>query len=371
MNIRMRKDTDLDLIFREGLQDAGVKAPRRVWRAVSSRINTGASSSQPRFFRFAVPAFAVLAALVVYVGISRSGESDIPSVGRTALLADSSPMRISLPDAEAFGTVPSVGLARWVPDTVPTTVTEEFPETEDIPVAVGQEREYRSATPEPADDYNYWNSIANEPKETSKSRRIHLGMSGSASGNNLSSTYIRPMMSSGYSGGSAINEESVSTFSVPVSAAVSMRYFLTDRLAVNAGVGWTLLTRSFSGSYRTAKGRFTHMMQYVGIPVSVSYNLLQTSTMTLYVYGGGSVEKAVSNKYYIYSESSSPILSESVDGLQYGIAGGFGMEFRLADRLGLYVDPAVDYYFAGQQPKSIRTEKPLMFSVEAGLRFRI
>ena len=41
----------------------------------------------------------------------------------------------------------------------------------------------------------------------------------------------------------------------------------------------------------------------------------------------------------------------------------------LSRRLGVYIDPGVRYYFPGQQPKSVRTDNPLLVTFEAGLRF--
>lgn len=110
-------------------------------------------------------------------------------------------------------------------------------------------------------------------------------------------------------------------------------------------------------------------MQYVGIPLSVSYDLVDSKTLAFYCYAGGSAEKAVSSKYFIYADSTSPLYSESVKAPQFGVFGGIGVEFKLTDLLGLYADPSVRYWFPGNQPKSIRTDKPLMFSLEAGLRF--
>jgi hypothetical protein len=37
--------------------------------------------------------------------------------------------------------------------------------------------------------------------------------------------------------------------------------------------------------------------------------------------------------------------------------------------VGLYLDPGVNYYFPGNQPRSIRTDKPLLLNFDAGLRF--
>ena len=57
--------------------------------------------------------------------------------------------------------------------------------------------------------------------------------------------------------------------------------------------------------------------------------------------------------------------------IQISAAAGLGVEFLVGKHLGLYVDPRIRYYFNCRQPKSIRTEQPLMAGVEMGLRIRL
>ena len=58
-------------------------------------------------------------------------------------------------------------------------------------------------------------------------------------------------------------------------------------------------------------------------------------------------------------------------GVQLSANFGFGAEFMLGEHLGLYLDPSLRYYFDCDQPKSIRTEQPLMLGFELGFRFRL
>ena len=43
----------------------------------------------------------------------------------------------------------------------------------------------------------------------------------------------------------------------------------------------------------------------------------------------------------------------------------------LGKHLGIYLDPSVRYYFNCNQPKSIRTDQPLMLGFEVGARFNL
>ena len=57
--------------------------------------------------------------------------------------------------------------------------------------------------------------------------------------------------------------------------------------------------------------------------------------------------------------------------MQYSVGAGIGVEFMLANHLGLYLDPGFRYYFDNGQPVSIRTQQPFMMNFELGFRFDI
>ena len=89
----------------------------------------------------------------------------------------------------------------------------------------------------------------------------------------------------------------------------------------------------------------------------------------MYAYAGGTVERCVSDKYYILNTDY--IYNGNVKGVQLSANAGIGMEFLLGRYLGIYLDPSLRYYFDCGQPKSIRTAQPLMMGIEMGLRFRL
>lgn len=171
-----------------------------------------------------------------------------------------------------------------------------------------------------------------------------------------------------------------STYSLPISLGLGVRFYLTQRLSVGIGVDFSILERTFSGIYtevqegtivRTINSDIHNTLHYIGVPVVLSYDFLQTNRLSLYVHGGGVVEKALSNKYRIENRPKDVIFRESVDGVQLSAGAGLGIKFKLTDKFGLYLDPSVKYYFDCKQPVSIRTQQPLMFNLEAGLRLDI
>ena len=413
----MRKDTnkDLDLLFKEGLADATVKAPRGAWKAVSARLDAAApaAAAAPKrsWLLWGAPAFALAAAalaVVLFVGktennIIQSGEDLITVVeqqpsGPVAMVEETTdqvskigtragfvPKEIPAPDQipvlpesvsvnpESTSVIPDPDRESKIADQVGDDEPGDnkaggLGGTPHSPLGVQGDDSQPAQQAQAQTSETFWAQMDAEAERPT--RKVALKAGGIIGGNDAHYNKTRPAFTSGLPS-SGIQETSVSIYGIPVSLGLSARYHFAEKLAVSAGVNWSLLSRTFQGKYKTEVGVFTHNLQYIGLPVSLSYDVVDSKTLTFYCYAGGVAEKAVSSKYYIYDVSASPLLSEKVPSLQYGLFGGIGVEFRVSDLLGLYVDPCVRYYFPGEQPKSIRTDKPVMFSFEAGLRFNL
>ena len=116
--------------------------------------------------------------------------------------------------------------------------------------------------------------------------------------------------------------------------------------------------------------RIRNMQHYIGVPVSVYYNIIDHDFINFYAHAGGAVEKCILNKYEVHT---SPVIyhTQAVESVQLSANAGIGVEFMLGKHVGIYLDPSLRYYFKGNQPKSIRTAQPLMLGFEAGLRFNL
>ena len=180
-----------------------------------------------------------------------------------------------------------------------------------------------------------------------------------------------------------ITETGTSSYGIPVSFGVGAKLFIGRRWAVGAGLNYTIMTRSFKGIYIdpvtsssvSLSGDFTeskirNSISYIGIPLNAYFSIIRTGFVDFYVYAGGSAEKCVANVYKILTPAAT--YKENVKGFQFSVGAGLGVEFVVADVLGIYADPSVRYYFKdATQPKSIRTENPVSFGFEIGLRIRL
>ena len=167
---------------------------------------------------------------------------------------------------------------------------------------------------------------------------------------------------------SGFSELGPSTYGIPFTVGLGVRFYLLPRLSLGTGVDYSLLTRSFTGSFNGESGSVSHTLQYIGVPVNLFYDIISSDRIKFYVYGGGEAEYCLSNKYRLYANPDI-IRKYPVERIQYSVGGGLGVEFRLTRRLGIYLDPGVNYYFNCNQPRSIRTDKPFLVNFDAGLRF--
>ncbi len=174
---------------------------------------------------------------------------------------------------------------------------------------------------------------------------------------------------------------SESSYSIPVTFGVGTRIELGKRWGINTGLTYTMLQRSFAGVYtRYEDGKMVdsrssedirHTIHYIGIPVNAYYDLLKGKRTRLYAYAGGSIERAVSNKFRINGSDKDIVHHEDVKGVQLSAGAGLGVEFNIVKDLGIYINPGFQYFFDCDQPVSIRTQQPFMMNFEIGLRIGI
>lgn len=169
--------------------------------------------------------------------------------------------------------------------------------------------------------------------------------------------------------------------SLPITFGASVNIGLTDRLSIETGVTYSYLYSKMEQSAGTAARTVTKQkLHYMGIPVKIKYDFLQTRIVNIYGSAGGAVEKLVSGKRTTMDHyENDNILSESpisrnikVGSLQTSIGANAGAEFYLDRRFGIYIEPGIGYFFEnGNQPESYRTENPLNFTIKAGIRVKL
>ena len=408
------KYTDFDLELRRMLHDAEEEVPSRVWDAVSGELDRRDRRKVValRWRRAAAgvaAAAAVLSGIFIFNGRQSATEPDRTAAVVPEVRKADAPQAEPVPDiteqiaasAGALADVPAAPARQSaLPAAVPSAVTpaDSFvPDREEAPEAQPQQQEPSSpvtASAEPAGNDRETKQIthnipASDPfawdfdeddDAQAKEHRTSLSLSGNAMTNDFTGTGLRQMRtpSAAIKSRTGVEEKGTPSYAIPLTFGIGFRFNFSDRWSVGTGLNWTRLSSTFNGIYtevegsdivRSVNSEIEHNIHYLGIPLNLYFNILNNRNLRFYAWGGGEAEKGIVNRYRIKSDSGDIFYNESITGIQWSAAAGLGLEYTVFDRVGLFLDPSVHYYFDCGQPSSIRTKRPFMLNYEVGMRF--
>lgn len=162
-----------------------------------------------------------------------------------------------------------------------------------------------------------------------------------------------------------------------VKVGVSLRYNLDSRWSLQTGVTYTRLTSDFTEETGTTTVDTKQKLDYIGIPLNVSYNIWQNSHLIIYATAGGAVEKLVSGAATTETAASptqKTLSSNSVTENRpvFSASLAAGIEYKANQYLSVYAQPGVTRHFDnGSGIKSIYTDKPLNMELNLGVRINI
>lgn len=410
---------EFDNAFRSMLENAEESVPSHIMDDVFARLDAAESAASsekkrkvlPFWVRYAMTGIA--AAAVVSLCVILWPTEETPEPMTTAEVVVSGQNKETLKQdmlAENVAEKPDVPTkkvaecpVRKAEPTVTHVVTTEASEPETVQIAPGDEElqtnisedrneEIVNVTPdspkesEPSDDEYVGDPFSNIDEETGRqAARVSFLMGGDVASNGDAKGINRfgghkapvlPVGSTKYIEQTSKN----SSYAIPVTFGATVKISFGNNWAIGTGLNYTMLQRTFAGKYteyldgvlkHDIESDIRHTTHYIGIPVNAYYTFLSGSRIKLYAYAGGTAEKAVSNKFKVLDGPERITYSEKAKGMQFSAGAGLGVEFNVIDRLGIYVNPGVRYFFDCDQPVSIRTQQPFMMDFEIGLRVNI
>lgn len=165
---------------------------------------------------------------------------------------------------------------------------------------------------------------------------------------------------------------------IPVKVGLIARYNITGRLGVETGLTYSVLSSSVKiGNSETGKNWSTgnQTLHYLGIPLNISFNILNSRYVNIYVTGGGMMEKSISGSIktdeYVDGKFDRTLTTNiSPKGLQWSVNAAAGVQANILPQLGFFVEPGVSHHFKNSsRVRSIYTDKPTDFSLGFGLRY--
>lgn len=166
-------------------------------------------------------------------------------------------------------------------------------------------------------------------------------------------------------------------YKLPVRTGIRMSIPLTDVLAVESGITYTLLSSSVESGSDENYYHTEQTLHYVGIPLKLRYQLWSSKRIGIYVSGGGMVEKCVSGKAktkFIIGGSRNSVEEQKVNEkpLQFSTTFSAGIEANLAKNISLFIEPGASYYIDNHSSvDNVYKGKPFNLDLNIGIRINL
>lgn len=386
-----KENIAFDRKVREMMLDAEVEVPSGVWEGIVSRRVV---APVWRYAVWGLAAAAAVAAAFLFVGTIGNApqtspalvEVVTPEAGETMLAEAVTPDTPDAPGAVAFSKVdvsPTAGEVMPLAPAAQSVETGTAPVKTDVPVVEAEVPSVKTDAPstkreEARRDDPFARMEMEDRLSENRMRGVSMEVHGILSGNEGKGAGVAKMTSGAASMAQEhLEESSISSFGVPFTIGAGVRFEVAPRFSIGTGLDYTLLTRTYSAVYYPGNGvagvdgDVRNMMHYLGIPLQLSYDFLETGALSLYSYLGGKAEWCISDCSTFRAGDFTKTFNAAYGRPQLSINLGLGAEYRITDSFGIYLDPSINYYFYSNQPKSIRTEKPFMFNLSIGIRFRV
>lgn len=167
-----------------------------------------------------------------------------------------------------------------------------------------------------------------------------------------------------------VEQISDTKYSLPLNLGIQFQFPAGENMALGIGANYTMLRSKYDCLINKKRYNVKQTLHYIGIPVNIYGLVVDKNNFSFYVNAGGTVEKGIKAVYRLKSYDSSERNTADIDGLQFSLNAGMGMEYRFSNTVGLYLEPNIVYYFNSDIPRSIRTDQPLQVKAELGFRFR-
>ena len=411
----------LDSKFREVLKNAEEPVPEMVWAKVSNRLDVKATPVTRRFPMWWTAglstAAAILAGVLIFTHNNPQTSQNQPLLAMEETTVAIEDFTESIPDniTETFLTkkaTPTTEASQESDVTPENKVlpknevvlesevlpeSEIIPESEVVPESEDVKEEQKPAEEEiqvvkQTDQVLYAQAIDNilekeqSPKAV-KSNRKKLSLD--VYGNMMASTGNKPngkrpmkTQPTAKPTETGVTETGQSKFSIPVTLGLGIKYPLTERWAIGAGINYSIMGREFPGIYSIVENgklmeqhafeAIKNNQSYIGANINLYFSFIHRRWVDFYAYLGGGFDSCIHNQLSMFDNGNKYSHNDKKGGCQWNTKLGIGVEFIAGDLIGIYLDPSATWYIpTNNVPKSIRTKHQILPAFEIGLRFRI
>ncbi|MDD6494057.1 MAG: outer membrane beta-barrel protein [Bacteroidales bacterium] len=145
----------------------------------------------------------------------------------------------------------------------------------------------------------------------------------------------------------------------PIRFGAAMRYQIAPRIGLESGVRYTILNSDFTS--KNANINISQNVGFLGIPVTVTYDILQAGAFSTYATAGGEVAKSI----VAHDDNGSSLPHP----WQLSVQAAVGMQYGITENIGVYIEPGIGYYFDNNSSlETYYSEHPINFTLSFGFR---
>ena len=164
------------------------------------------------------------------------------------------------------------------------------------------------------------------------------------------------------------NHEERQNFYQPISFGLSVNIPISSKFSVSTGVVYTRLSSDFTSIANSLVYERQQKLHYVGIPLTVQYNVWKWHGLNVYATAGGQADFNV--KAYMTTEGIETKLEK--DDWQWSVNAALGVQYNFIPQLGIYVEPGIKHYFDnGSHIQNYFKHRPTNFNLQIGLRLNM
>lgn len=161
----------------------------------------------------------------------------------------------------------------------------------------------------------------------------------------------------------------------PVKVGLSVNYQINKNLSIGTGLVYSYLSSDLTSGTDDNNYTTKQTLQYVGVPLNLTYTMFQGKHYSVYGTGGGMAEKCVkgnSTTDYIINGKVENTQHDKVSEsrLQYSVNAAVGIQIKATENVGFYMEPGISYHFDNHSDvTNIYKDTPLNFSLGLGIRY--
>lgn len=168
------------------------------------------------------------------------------------------------------------------------------------------------------------------------------------------------------------------THKMPVKLGLTARYAFTNLLGIESGLTYSLLQSDIKRGSESTTGAWSssdQTLHYLGVPLNLTFNFLNTRYVNIYAAAGGMMEFGVKGSIKTTDHLNNSMTSTHQNaitpkGLLWSVNATAGVQVNVLPSLGIYVEPGMSHHFKNdRQPRSSYTDKPTNFALGFGLRY--